>query len=162
VTSAELTALLQEFYRDKAALRARHIAGAERVSDYDFNNTYQYVINREDVQISWLRATLEALGAQVPDSWPVLSVPGGSGKGAERSIIEDDSTVMRQYRERWVPRVQTMTNARHRKMLEVILGEAVEQQRFFEEMQRGRDDLLGRRHASQGTGGGVLPTRWVE
>ena len=26
----------------------------------------------------------------------------------------------------------------------------------------GRDDVLGRRHANVGTGGGVLPVRWME
>jgi hypothetical protein len=47
-------------------------------------------------------------------------------------------------------------------MLQVILGETAEHKRFFDQMLEGRDDLLGRRHANVGTGGGVLSTRWVE
>jgi hypothetical protein len=47
-------------------------------------------------------------------------------------------------------------------MLNVILGETVELRRFFEQALSGREDLLGRRSDGAGTGGGVLPTRWVE
>ncbi len=43
------------------------------------------------------------------------------------------------------PRVDEMTNARHAKMLRVILGETLEQKRFFEQALAGRTDLLGRR-----------------
>ena len=38
-----------------------------------------------------------------------------------------------------------MTNARHAKMLRVILGETLEQKRFFEQALAGRTDLLGKR-----------------
>ncbi len=56
-----------------------------------------------------------------------------------------------------------MTNARHRKMLSVVLGETLEQKRFFEQAAAGRTDLLGRRGASLGPSHGeVLPTRWLE
>jgi hypothetical protein len=55
-----------------------------------------------------------------------------------------------------------MTHARDRKMLELLLGEVAEHQRFFEQAAGERPDLLGRRPASAGTGGGVLPGRWVE
>ena len=55
-----------------------------------------------------------------------------------------------------------MTNARHRTMLRVILGETLEQKRFFDQALAGRTDLLGRRADGAGTEGGVLPTRWVE
>ena len=57
-------ALLQEFYREKAALFARHQAGAEAVSAYDANNAYQYVLAREDAHLEWLRRAIgEAGGA---------------------------------------------------------------------------------------------------
>ena len=59
---ADLLELLREFYREKAALRARHVAGARLVVDYNFNNTYQYVINREDVHLAWLRGAIADLG----------------------------------------------------------------------------------------------------
>ena len=56
-----------------------------------------------------------------------------------------------------------MTNARHRGMLRVILGETLEQKRFFEQALAGRTDLLGRRGQSLGPSHGeVLPARWIE
>jgi hypothetical protein len=44
----------------------------------------------------------------------------------------------------------------------VILGETLEHKRFFDQATGGRTDLLGRRPEGSGTGGGVLPTRWIE
>jgi hypothetical protein len=55
-----------------------------------------------------------------------------------------------------------MTHARDRKMLELVLGEVAEHQRFFAQAAGGRLDLLGRRPEGAGTGGGVLARRWVE
>jgi hypothetical protein len=81
---------------------------------------------------------------------------------AEHAIIADDERLVQQLLEKWRPRVQQMTNARHRRMLEVVLGEAVEHQRFFEQMLDGRDDVLGRRTGGKSTGGGVLPVRWLK
>jgi hypothetical protein len=45
-------------------------------------------------------------------------------------------------------------------MLELILGEVAEHQRFFSQAAAGRLDLLGTRQG-KGTGGGVLAVRWV-
>jgi len=157
VTSAELTALLQDFYRDKVALRERHVAGARSVPTYDFNNTYQYIVVREEAQAAWVRRALEEIGAAVPDTVPTLPMPDG-----EAAIVADDARLAQAFLDRWNPRIAPMTNARHRRMLEVITGETLEHKRFFDQMVAGRDDLLGRRHANVGTGGGVLPTRWVE
>ena len=56
-----------------------------------------------------------------------------------------------------------MNNARHAKMLRVILGETLEQKRFFEQALAGRHDLLGRRGEQVGPSHGeVLPSRWIE
>jgi hypothetical protein len=49
-------------------------------------------------------------------------------------------------------------------MMQVIIGETLEQRRFFEQILAGKDDLLGRRSngpGSPGTGDGVLPVRWL-
>jgi hypothetical protein len=54
-----------------------------------------------------------------------------------------------------------MTQARDRKMLELVLGEVAEHQRFFAQAAGESPDLLGRRPENAGTGGGVLPRRWV-
>ena len=65
--------------------------------------------------------------------------------------------------DRWRPVVDGMSNARHAKMLQVILGEALEQKRFFEQALAGRTDLLGKRADVLGPSHGeVLPTRWIE
>ena len=58
---AELLAILREFHRDKLTLRQRHVAVARQVAQYDANNTYQYVINREDVHLSWLESAIVEL-----------------------------------------------------------------------------------------------------
>ena len=48
-------------------------------------------------------------------------------------------------------------------MLRVILGETIEQQRFFEQALAGRTDLLGKRGDPLGPGpGSVLRRRWIE
>jgi hypothetical protein len=50
-------------------------------------------------------------------------------------------------------------------MMQVILGETLEQKRFFDQMIAGKDDLLGRRAngpGREGTGDGVLPVRWMK
>ena len=60
--ATELLDLLREFYRDKLTMRQRHVAAARLVSDYDFNNTYQYVIAREDLQLNWLRDAVTDMG----------------------------------------------------------------------------------------------------
>jgi hypothetical protein len=164
VTPADLLSLLQEVYRAKLALSQRHQQGAQGVSSYEFNNTYQYVINREDTHLEWLRAAIEGLGATTADvSVAVLPVPdAGRGLQAGLAIIEDDARTARAFVEMWAPRVQAVSHDRHRKMLELMLGEVREHTRFFELAVAGRQDLLGRRPAGAGTGGGVLPTRWVE
>ena len=66
---------------------------------------------------------------------------------------------------RWRPRLGEVTNARHRSLMHVILGETLEQKRFFDQIAAGHDDLLGRRAngpGSPGTGNGVLGVRWIE
>jgi hypothetical protein len=164
VKATELLELLTECYQDKMAMRQRHIAAARLVSDYDFNNTYQYIIAREDVQLNWLRDAVTEMGAVPPDvPEPKISA---SGKGAQQqaSILKEDRGLAQAFLDKWKPRVQALdlNHARHRTMLNVILGETAEHRRFFDQALAGRTDLLGRRADGAGTGGGVLPTRWVE
>jgi hypothetical protein len=156
----DLLPLLQEFYRDKLASVLRHIAGARVVSDYDANNTYQYIINREETQLSWVAQAIVALSGDVP------TATDRAGEGASkdmRAVIEQDARDAQAFVDHWRPRVEAMGNARHRKMLEVIFGETLEQKRFFEQALAGRHDLLGRRTEDVGLlVGKVLPTRWIE
>ena len=160
--ASELAALLQEFYRDKRSLYERHVEGAKHVSAYEFNNTYQYVINRETAHLTWIRSALEDAGLQVPADAAALPVPDGKGPARERAIAEDDARRLQAFHDKWSPRAATITHVRHQNMIRVILGETLEYRRFFEQMIEGREDVLGRRMAGATTGGGVLPTRWVE
>jgi hypothetical protein len=162
VTSKALIELLTELYRDRFALYQRHVEGATRISGYEFNNTYQYVISRAMTHNEWLRAALADLGAPVPEDAPVPPVPDARGDAAAAGIAADDRRLVEAFLERWAPKVDAIPNARHRKMLTLMLGEMREQARFFAQIEQGRDDLLGRRHANVGTGGGVLPVRWME
>jgi len=65
VTPTELLALLQDCYAARLRLMLRHEAVARNVGQFDFNNTYQYVIAREETHLSWLRAAIEELGRPV-------------------------------------------------------------------------------------------------
>ena len=160
VNATQLLDFLTEFYQDKLTMRQRHIAAARLVPDYDFNNTYQYVIAREDLQLNWLRDAITDMGGNLPEiAERTLTV---TGKGAQGTILQEDRAGAQSFLDKWQPRVGAMTHARHRSMLKVILGETAEHRRFFEQALAGRNDLLGRRADGAGTGGGVMGTRWVE
>jgi hypothetical protein len=159
----DLPALLEEFYRDKLTALLRHLAGARLVSQYDANNTYQYIINREETQLSWVAQAIVALSGSVPAEGPEPDRRGSGKADAEHRVMQEDARDAQAFVDRWRPRVDAMTNARHRGMLRVILGEALEQKRFFEQALAGDTDLLGRRGDAVGERvGAVLPTRWIE
>ena len=163
--ATDLKVLLEEFYRDKLALKLRRAAAARLISSYEVNNTYQYVINRDEVQLGWLRNAIAEIAGELGDATvrePQLQPPSIKGTEGERPVLTEDRDLTRQFIERWRNRVESVTNNRHRGMLRVILGESLEQERFFNLALAGREDLLGRRPDGVGTGGGVLPTRWME
>jgi hypothetical protein len=157
VRPAEIRTLLEQIYLEKLALQQRHVAGARSVSDYDINNTYQYVINREDVHLAWLRDAIAAAGGSLPAA-PAVEIEDASMP----AILAGDRDRATAFIERWKSRIPAVTNARHRTMLKLLMGETREHERFFAQAAAGRTDLLGRRADGMGTGGGVLPTRWVE
>jgi hypothetical protein len=153
-------------------MRERHFSAAQGVSDYDFNNTYQYVIAREDVQLNWLRDAITGMGGQIEDL-PERNDPGVAGvtrqltkqkrdTQTQARALEADRAAAAAFVDTWRPRIEAMPNARHRSMLGVIVGETIEHQRFFEQALAGRKDLLGRRADGAGTSGEVLGNRWVE
>ena len=160
--------ILTDFAADRLALLERHEAGARVVSHYDFNNAYQYVISREEMQLAWLQSALAGLGAVLPSPSSTILVPEVAkvrtkGDGAAFwGILEDDTRHLASCVERWSPRVAAMTDARHRIMLDVILGESREHQRVFEQAAAGVEDLLGKRTGGVARQGAVLPTRWME
>ena len=160
---AELLTVLRECHREKLALRQRHVAVARHVADYEFNNTYQYIIAREDVHLSWLEAAIADLGG-TPGT---VNEPALAPLGKKESflpLVGQDARDADAFAARWQSRLASITHARHRNMIRVIIGETLEQKRFFEQMLAGRDDLLGRRAngpGPSGTGDGVLPVRWL-
>jgi hypothetical protein len=170
VKATELLDFLREFHRDKLTMLLRHQAVARHVSDYDFNNTYQYVIAREEMHVSWVRdavldisgQTNDAAGGQAEDSAEPVVQLSGKGAPAQAAVMAQDRDAAQAFVDKWRPRVAALTHARHRTMLDVILGETLEHRRFFEQAAAGRTDLLGRRPEGAGTGGGVLSTRWIE
>ena len=156
-------ALLQDFYRERLAALLRHQAGARRVSQYDINNTYQFIVNRDETHLSWLAKAISDLGGAVPENQPEPDRGAdGKGDGAQR-IFGEDANDSQAFVERWRSRIDAMVNARHARMLQVILGEVLEQKRFFEQALAGRTDLLGRRADVLGPShGDVLSSRWIE
>ncbi len=168
MTQPELLRVLTGVAADRQALLLRHEAGARAVSHYDFNNTYQYVINREETHLGWLRSALAGMGAALPAASAALTVPDVPAAGKKttvvghRAVIEDDARQLAAFVERWRDAVEHVTHARHRTMLAVILGESQEHQRLFEQGAAGFEDLLGRRTGGVARQGAVLPRRWME
>ncbi len=159
----ELRALLEALYRDKLALRERHVAAARWVSHYDANNTYQYVIAREDAHLAWLRDAIADLEGTVDPGWGEPPVaPPRPHEDASSRLLREDVEAARAFVRTWRERVAGITHARHRRMCEVVVAETEEHQRLFELALAGRPDVLGRRPLGAGAEGRVLPTRWVE
>ena len=164
----ELRQVLIDFAAERLALLQRHEAGARVVSHYDFNNTYQYIISREETHVQWLQSALAEFGATLPQpaaALPLPEAPKASKKmdvTAFRGILEDDGRGLTAFVQRWRDRAQKMTHARHRNMLNVIFGESLEHARMFEQAAAGFEDVLGRRTGGVARVGAVLPTRWME
>jgi hypothetical protein len=160
----DLLSQLQEFHREKLAALLRHEAGARLIVQYDANNTYQYIVNREEAQLSWIAKAIVELGAvPPPNASDAARSISGKGKDAVRAILEEDARDAQAFVDRWRPRIDAMANARHATMLRVVLGEVLEAKRFFEQALAGRTDLLGTRSPAAGAlVGEVLPERWIE
>jgi hypothetical protein len=115
------------------------------------------------VHLSWLTKAIADLGGTASDASGPPAVEAPAAKGKVQVLFEQDALEARTFVERWRPRVEAVANARHKGMLQVILGETSEQQRFFEQALAGRTDLLGRRGDAAGPAQGeVLAARWVE
>jgi hypothetical protein len=158
VTPSDLAPLLAECYTDRLSLLQRHVASAVHVGDYDINNAYQYIVAREETHVYWLhRAVLDA-GAIVPAAPALPTI----AKAAIASLAAADASANATFVDKWAPRVRGVSHARHRKMLEVIVGEVQEHRRLFEQAAEGRTDVIGRSMPDADHRGLVLGTRWVE
>jgi hypothetical protein len=159
VSPAELLAFLQEFYRETLDLFNGRQRIARSVAAYDANNAYQQVLGRQDVHLRWLSDAIEALGGQVGDGSAPASESDRDTRGDARKLVETDARAQAGFIDRWTPRVSTVTNARNRKMLELILGEMKEHLRLLQQAAEGRSDLLGRHSDGKVLRGQVIPVR---
>ncbi len=162
VKPTETLQRLLDVLAEKAALRRRHVAVAGVAGQYDVNNTYQYVIAREDQHLSWLADAVRDLGGSVPDEPAPEPLQAVKGDDALRRLAKSDAEAVDAFVAAWRPRVGEFTNARHKLMLNLMLGEMLEQARLFHQAAGGALDLLGRRTGGPRMPGSVLPTRWVE
>ena len=159
MTPVELRAFLQDFYRETLELVLARQANARSIGAYDANNAYQQVLGRQDVHLRWVADAIADLGGTVGD------LPSGEPTRREENneplqqLVEHDAQAQRGFIARWQPRVIAVTNARHRKMLELILGEMNEHLRVFQQALEGRTDLLGRHADGKELSGHVLPGR---
>lgn len=157
----ELLSLLYEFYRDKLALFISHEAAARQIGQYDFNNTYQNIIGREEVHLSWVAAAIRDVGGTVEAEPDRSSEPVRPSTPAE-ALFKEDAARAQAFVDAWRDRIERITHARHREMLRLALGETLEHKRFFDQAAAGRFDLLGRDAEGAGQRGRVLATRWIE
>ncbi len=160
---ADDLALLRELHRDKMTQYLRHIAVAALISDYEFNNAYQYVINREDTHLRWLESAITEFGG-TPETVATPTVTASAGKKNDMflPLVAVDAEQAGVLVAKWKPRAAEIRSDRHRKLVGVIIGETSEGKRFFDQVGQGNDDLLGRRTNGAITGDGVMPVRWVE
>ena len=157
VSPAELLVFLKEFHRDTLELFKARQTNAQSVAAYDANNGYQQIIGRQEVHLRWLSDAIAALGGTAADSPDHVS--GIASRETAKSIIDADAANQRAFIDQWTPRVESVTNARNRKLLELILGEMKEHLRVLQQSSESRDDLLGRHSDGKVLRGTVLAAR---
>ena len=160
VSAQPLADLIRDFYLERVEMLMRHEDVAVVVTDYDINNAYQYIIAREQTHLSWLQHALLDLGAESPadpSRGQALSAKGDSWK----SLAGEDARGNAQFVEKWRAKVEGVSNARHKGMLKVILGEMLEHKRLFDQAAEGRRDLIGTSLAINDHGGDVMGARFV-
>jgi hypothetical protein len=157
VSPAELLIFLNDFHRDTLALFKARQTHAQSVAGYDANNGYQQVLGRQEIHLQWLGDAIGALGGTAADSPDQVS--GKASRETAKSIIDTDAASQKAFVDRWTPLVSTVTNARHRKMLELILGEMEEHLRVLQQASESRPDLLGRHSDGKILRGSVMAAR---
>jgi hypothetical protein len=160
VSAPDLADLIRDFYLERVALLMRHEDVAVTITDYDINNAYQYIIAREQTHLSWLQHALLDLGAPMPEDPARAAAPAVKGD-AWKPLAADDAKANIQFVEKWRPRMETITNARHKGMLNVILGEMLEHKRLFDQAAEGRRDLIGKSLDINDHSGKVMTARFV-
>lgn len=163
MTATELHQLIRDFYLERLALLLQHESAARFVSDYDVNNAYQYIISREETHVAWLQQALLALGGDIPADPPRPDVRAqGKGEAVLRELTANDAKANAAFVAKWRDRVAALTNARHKGMLDVVLGEMLEHQRLFAQAADGRTDIIGTALPINERRGVVIDRRWIE
>lgn len=160
MSALSLADLIRDFYLERVAQLMRHEDVAVTVTDYDINNAYQYIIAREQTHLSWLQHALLDLGAPMPADparGSTLSVKGDGWK----SLASEDADSNARFVDKWRPQVERVSNARHKGMLKVILGEMLEHKRLFDQAAQGRRDLIGKSLDINDHTGDVMRARFV-
>ena len=161
VSEQPLADLIRDFYLERVKLLMRHEDVAQLVTDYDINNAYQYIISREETHLSWLQHALLDVGAGLAADPPRGAAIAAVKGDAWKSLCDEDARGNAQFVEKWRPRIETVTNARHKGMLNVILGEMLEHKRLFEQAAAGRKDLIGTSLEINDHSGSVMTARWT-
>jgi len=160
VSEQPLAELIRDMYLERVSLLMRHEDVAQVVPDYDINNAYQYIIAREQTHLSWLQHALLDLGAPLVDDparGPVLKAKGDAWK----AMAGDDSKGNAKFVEKWRARIDEVSNARQKGMLNVILGETLEHKRLFDQAASGNKNLIGTSLAINDHSGDVMSVRFV-
>jgi hypothetical protein len=160
VSEQTLAELIRDFYLERVSLLMRHEDVARVITDYDINNAYQYIIAREQTHLSWLQHALLDLGATLVDDPARGTEPTAKGD-SWKSLAADDARSNAQFVEKWRPKVETVSNARHKGMLKVILGEMLEHKRLFDQGAAGNKNLIGTSLAINDHSGDVMSARFV-
>jgi hypothetical protein len=161
VSEQPLAELIRDFYLERVSLLMRHEDVAQVITDYDINNAYQYIIAREQTHLSWLQHALLDVGASLADD-PTSTVAVSPVKGdGWKSYCSEDAQANAKFVEKWRPKLDTITNARHKGMLKVILGETLEHKRLFDQAAQGRKDLIGKSLDINDHSGDVMSARFV-
>ena len=104
------------------------------------------------IDVSLVEATVATLFE------PLLAAAKGD---AWKAFASEDARANAAFVEKWRPTIETVTHARHKGMLKVILGESMEHKRLFEQAAAGRQDLIGRSLEINDHSGDVMASRWT-
>lgn len=159
-TTPQLADLIRDFLLERTSLLMRHEDVAQQVPDYDINNAYQYIIAREETHLSWLQHALLDQGARLPADPSRQTVAVGKGD-AWKSLAADDARANAQFVDKWRPKVEAVTHARHKGMLMVVLDEMLEHKRLFDQAAAGNRNLIGTSLAINDHSGVVMGARWT-
>ncbi len=159
-TTPQLADLIRDFLLERASLLMRHEDVAQQVPDYDINNAYQYILAREETHLSWLQHALLDQGARLPADPSRQTVAVGKGD-AWKGLAADDARANAQFVDKWRPKVEAVTHARHKGMLMVVLDEMLEHKRLFDQAAAGNRNLIGTSLAINDHSGVVMGARWT-